>query len=100
MDLTPQQSARLHEQLKIWDAVPCEACGSKEWATNGNIYELREFRDRGDMLFPGQPVSILPVVALHCKKCGNTKFLSAIGAGLIDPQTGKRVPKPETSGNG
>jgi hypothetical protein len=83
--LSQEQADRVKQALKRhWENATCEVCGSSEWGTGGQILQLRELK--GD-----EPTTVVPVLAIHCKTCGNTKLASAIALGLIDPVTGERT---------
>ena len=50
-------------------------------------WSFEEFNKGG--LFVGVPV--VPLVAMHCTRCGNTKLFNAISLDVIDQKTGNVV---------
>ena len=60
----------------------CEACGMNAWTHDATVYELREWDDTGTA--SGDYGEVVPLVALTCGKCGNTKLFNAVVAGLVD----------------
>lgn len=74
---------KLSEFLKIIQAPVCPLCGSNNWGASDRIFQLQEFH--GGKIIIGGETKIFPVLPLTCEKCGNTYFINAIGAKLIDP---------------
>lgn len=73
---------KMLEHLKSkWQGRPCQMCGIGNWNISDSIYELREFNE-GQLALGGGP--IIPVVPITCDNCGNTVFVNAIKAGLIE----------------
>jgi RNase P subunit RPR2 len=64
-----------------WKGRPCQMCGIGNWNVSDSIFELREYNN-GDLIVGGGP--IMPVVPVTCDNCGNTVFVNAIRAGLIE----------------
>lgn len=91
MELTqPQRDAvrdKLNAKFNDQDIPDCEMCGNDAWAIDPYILELREFAKGA--LFVGSPV--LPLVSMHCTKCGNTKLFNAISLDVVDQSTGNIV---------
>jgi len=65
-----------------WQGRPCQMCGVGNWTVSDSIFELREY-NQGNMVIGGGP--LIPVVPVTCNNCGNTVFVNAIKAGLIEP---------------
>jgi len=65
-----------------WHGATCPLCGGREWNVNEKIYELREFND-GNLVVGGPNSSIIPVIPISCKNCGNTIFINALITGLL-----------------
>jgi hypothetical protein len=82
MKLTEEQHKKLLEHLqKHWKApVACSICRSNDWDINGMIYELREFHG-GNMVIGGNS-SIVPLVPVTCKVCGNTVLFNPLIVGI------------------
>lgn len=62
--------------------ITCPVCGTKLWAVNKTIMELREFNN-GD-LSVGANTSVMPLITLTCSECSNTMFFNAIMLGVVD----------------
>lgn len=71
------------EYIKKIKAPVCPLCGEKEWNFGDKVYQLMEFDFDG--LHLGK--STIPVVPIVCENCGNTYFVNALVAGLIDKPT-------------
>jgi hypothetical protein len=69
-----------------WQGRACQMCGTNKWTVSDSIFELREY-NQGDLVLGGSP--LIPVVPVTCNNCGNTVFVNAITAGLIDPNIKK-----------
>lgn len=68
-----------------WRNSPCEGCGAQQWGLNANVLELGDF-------YPGQPteaVHRVPVALFVCGNCGLFRLVSAVTAGLTNPDTGE-----------
>jgi hypothetical protein len=63
----------------------CELCGSEGWFVADNLVNVNQYHGRDLVLGGGQ----IPLLSVHCRKCGNTKLLNAIVLGLIDESTGE-----------
>jgi hypothetical protein len=76
-------SEKLLNHLKSkWQGRPCQMCNTGNWNISDSIFELREY-NQGNLILGGGP--IIPVVPITCENCGNTIFVNAIKAGLIEP---------------
>ena len=83
MTPTPEQAEKIKKILtERWAHSACEVCHATEWKTNGVFYKLCQ-------VWPEHPESDLPVIVVHCNRCGNWKVVGAIAWGLIDPKTDK-----------
>lgn len=71
----------------------CPLCNDGQWIVTSEIFYLNEyFKDKvvvGAKSFP-----VLPIV---CNKCGNTMFINALVANLIEDKPSKEVKKDEKS---
>lgn len=57
-------------------------CGNKHWEITDTVFQAIEF-DHKSLFING---STFPIVPLTCNNCGNTYFINALVAKLIDPQ--------------
>lgn len=62
-------------------ASSCPLCDNNNWTISDTVFQSIEFDYRG-ILING---ASYPVVPLTCSACGNTYFINALVAGLIDP---------------
>jgi len=69
---------------KFYSNYNCVVCGSNDWTTSDNLYELRKF-NFGEISV--QNSAIIPIVPVMCKNCGNTHLVNAILAGAIESRT-------------
>jgi len=81
------EKSRLDEYLKKIHGTTCPLCGNMHWEITDTVFQAIEF-DRKGILING---SSYPVVPLTCKNCGNTYFINALVAKLIDPK--EQTPK-------
>lgn len=65
-----------------WSGARCPLCGNAGWSVMDKCFELREFND-GNIVIGGANNSIIPVIPVTCKKCGNTVFINALVTGLL-----------------
>lgn len=91
MELNQSQRDAVRDKLnaKFDDQnIPdCEMCKNDAWAIDPYILELREFFRGG--VFVGSPV--IPLVSMHCTKCGHTKLFNAILLDVINQNTGEAI---------
>ena len=66
-----------------WNGAACPLCGGTEWTVTDKSFELREFNN-GNLVLGGAKSSIVPVIPVTCSKCGNTVFINAIVANLLE----------------
>jgi hypothetical protein len=59
-------------------------CGTGNWNVSDSIFELREY-NQGNLVVGGGP--IIPIIPITCDNCGNTVFVNAILAGLIEQKS-------------
>lgn len=72
----PQILEEYFKRINI-TAVQCMLCGNLgEYHINPIIYEIRPFFQGGIAL--GGNIPTVPVILIHCKKCGDTRFISTI----------------------
>lgn len=77
---------KLQEYIKQIKVPACQLCGNNQWGLSDQIFQLLEFDPNGASIGG----SAFPVAAITCKHCGNTLFVNAIVAGLVD-KTGESV---------
>ena len=62
--------------------IECSTCGHKELTLVDRVMEFREFND-GNLIIGGSS-SVVPVILLMCKNCGEMKMFNAVVLGVID----------------
>ncbi len=77
MDISKE---KLDNYIKNQHTPICSFCGNNTWNISSKIFELLEFDANGLQL--GGPV--YPVVPITCNNCGNTLFINALVAGLLE----------------
>jgi len=82
MKLSKEQGEKLLIKLTEIGKSQCSICGSSTLSISDTIFELREFQ--GGSIIIGKEQNIYPVIAINCPRCGNTFFLNAIIAGVIE----------------
>lgn len=65
-----------------WHGAQCTMCGSNDWSVTDKVFELREFND-GNLVIGGPNSSIVPLIPITCKNCGNTVFVNPMVIGLL-----------------
>ena len=76
-------SEKLVSHLKEkWKGQNCTMCKTGNWTVSDTIFEIREYND-GNLILGAGP--LVPIVPITCDNCGNTLFINAIKAGLVDP---------------
>jgi hypothetical protein len=94
------ERARQRERAATWlrekwqTPANCIVCGQNNWQI-GEVFELRAFHGGNLVLGGGNPV--LPVFPVSCNVCGNTVFINALRAGVVDagPREDSAGAKPE-----
>lgn len=59
----------------------CAFCGNRRWNITSKVFQLMEF-DLNGLNLGGATYPVIPVT---CNNCGNTLFINAIAAGLLEP---------------
>lgn len=85
---------KLIEHLqKQWMGKTCPMCGIGPWSVSDSVFELRTYQ-QGNFVVGAGP--IVPVIPVTCQNCGNTIFVNALVAKVVDrephspaPATGK-----------
>ena len=70
-------------------ATACPLCGNNKWNINDRVFQAIEYDHKG-ILLGG---AAYPIVPLTCVNCGNTYFINALVAGLIDKEDSEEVNK-------
>lgn len=80
--------AKLDKFLSTLASPRCSLCGRSQWNANTKLFYLGEYNK--DALVLGGPV--YPVLPITCTHCGNTLFINALVAGLLeqDKNNGKK----------
>lgn len=82
-DMKKVQSQQIIDFLnEKWSGARCPLCGNSGWNITDKCFELREFND-GNLILGGPNSSVLPVIPVTCKNCGNTVFVNALMTGLL-----------------
>lgn len=71
---------KLNNYLQTIHGSVCPLCGNNDWNTSNQIFQAIEFDYKG-ILING---ASYPMVPLTCSTYGNTYFINALVAGLID----------------
>ena len=74
------EKERLDTYLKTIHGSRCPLCGNAHWQIADRVFQATEFDPNG-ILING---ASFPMVPLTCGKCGNTYFINALVARLID----------------
>lgn len=77
MDISKE---KLDNYIKKQHTPICSFCGNNTWNISSKIFELLEFNANGLQLGG----SVYPVVPITCNNCGNTLFINALVAGLLE----------------
>jgi hypothetical protein len=82
MKLTPEQVDRLLETLDaVWpDPKICPLCRNTTWDTLDIVFELKSYAPEGER---EEEQTVMPLVPLTCKNCGNTILINVIAAGVL-----------------
>lgn len=62
-----------------WVSESCPLCNEKKWDIQSEIFSIPQYQSNNQF-----PQKIFPVVPIACTNCGNTIFVSALYAGVID----------------
>lgn len=66
--------------LKKIRATACPLCGNNKWNITEHVFQAIEFDQKGIILGG----AAYPIVPITCANCGNTYFINAFVADLID----------------
>ena len=80
---------RINDYLNRIHGSICPLCNSNRWTISDQVFQAPEF-DYNGIIVGG--ISY-PMVPLTCQTCGNTYFINALFAGLID----KEVTAPQNN---
>ena len=73
---------RMKAYLQRINAQACSLCGEVEWSVSEYVFQAIEFDGKG-VVFGG---AAYPMVPITCDNCGNTYFINAFAADLIDKE--------------
>lgn len=73
----------------------CPLCQGHNWTLSDRLFQLIEY-DK-EKTTSGQGRRIYPVLAMTCTNCGNTYFINAIKAGVMDPEKIENADKDDRS---
>lgn len=71
---------KMEVYLKKIRATVCPLCGNNRWNINEHVFQAIEFDYKGIILGG----AAYPVFPLTCANCGNTYFINALVADVID----------------
>ena len=71
---------KMDEYLKNIHVTVCPLCGQNNWRVTTQVFQAPEFSYKG-LLVGG---ASFPIIPLTCLNCGNTYFINALVAKLID----------------
>lgn len=78
---------KMEVYLKKIRATVCPLCGNNKWGITEHVFQAIEFDQKGIILGG----AAYPIVPLTCENCGNTFFINAFVADLIDREPPKEV---------
>lgn len=84
-------SEKLDTFLTTLHQYTCPLCGHDKWNADNMVFYLGEFFL--DSVRIGTPQ--FPVLPITCVNCGNTLFINALVAGLIDATENKNLGQTE-----
>lgn len=89
MKLDGNQQKQVIDALNLHLLVQgCSVCKHSDWEVNDTVFEMREFFG-GNMVIG--PSSIVPVIYVMCKNCGNSLLFNALRLGIVQtPQEKKK----------
>jgi len=76
------EKEKLDAYLKKIHGSPCPLCGNNRWEISDQVFQALEFDYKGIQIGG----ATFPMVPLTCVTCGNTYFINALIAKLIEPQ--------------
>lgn len=82
-----QNKVMQHLVNKWGEKKKCPMCNQSSWWISDTVYEMREFHGGGLVLGAGP---IIPIITVACQNCGNTIFINAIVAGVVEPAKEKK----------
>jgi len=86
------EQQKINRLAKKYKPYICPLCHKGEWVIGDRVFYLGEFNENA-IVIGGQSFPVLPIV---CSECGNTLFINAIVAGIVDV---KKEEKTTKSGN-
>jgi predicted nucleic-acid-binding Zn-ribbon protein len=86
---------KLNNYLQTIHGSICPLCGNNNWTISDQVFQAIEFDYKG-ILING---ASYPMVPLTCTTCGNTYFINALVAGLIDKEVPQSPNMPEKDSN-
>lgn len=71
---------KINSYLQRIHATPCSLCGNNNWTISDQVFQAIEFDFDGIRIGGAS----YPMVPLTCTTCGNTYFINALVADLIE----------------
>lgn len=76
------EESKIHAYLKRIKAPVCPLCGQKDWSISTQVFQAPEYQPAA----PSAGGAALPMLPMVCVNCGNTYFINAVVAKLIEPR--------------
>jgi hypothetical protein len=73
-----------------WGTRPCTMCGQISWAVNDSVFQIIEFQK--GLVHGGAALPVIPVI---CRNCGNTVFVNAVVAGIVEGSVPEKEEEPK-----
>lgn len=82
MKLTQEQVQRFIAILDTkWpDPKICPVCGNTAWDTVDVVFELKSYENARES---SEQATVMPLVPLTCKNCGNTILINVLTIGVL-----------------
>lgn len=87
---------KLDRYLKKIRGPICPLCGEQDWNVTAKVFQVTEFH-YNKMQIGGPAIPIIPIT---CSNCGNTYFVNALIAKLIDPSELEKKSDRDESADG
>lgn len=76
------EQKRLDKYIKNLHVSNCPICGKSDWSMTDRVFEVSELTNK----ISRTGNNVIPIVPITCDNCGNTYFINALRAGLIDKE--------------
>ena len=82
MKLSDDQINFLKDKLSVYLKKNCQFCDKNSWILSDTLFELREFSGGGISI--NSSSSVIPLIVIICKTCGNMIFINAVSFKIIN----------------